>query len=71
MVSPLDIDVRMLHKCVQKPCGLRSSVEYIAYYMKPVHCKALYYVRKGAYYLVGSAGGDNGFKDGVMIAHLV
>ena len=42
VVAPLDIDIRMLHQGIQKPCRLGASIEDISDYVQLVNGKPLY-----------------------------
>ena len=71
VVAPLNVYVRMLHERVEKPRGLWTAVENIADNVQLIDGKALYNIRKRAYDLVRSAGGDYGIKYRVVVSDLI
>ena len=55
VIAPLDVDIRVLHECVQKPRRLGASVEDVPDYVQLIHRKPLYYIRKSGNDLVGGS----------------
>ena len=71
MVAPLDIHITVRHQQVNYALRLSAAVKNIAYNVKPVNGKALYQLRYRGYKVAGSAAGNDGADDGVVVAVLV